>query len=140
LPATAFHTNGRHFGAAGGRARGVPLKSVMTVAMGNLGIVSLRDRPDLVRRRVTATQRSCPAALADPDAAVKALVKITDIPLNAELLKRSLQVFQSLATGTKPVGFTSEEAMRQTLDWLKQHGGVKTDEPATRFCTSEFVG
>jgi NitT/TauT family transport system substrate-binding protein len=123
---------------------------VAAVTFGDLGVPTLgsalithpdtiRDKSDLVRRMVQATQRSWSAALAEPDAAVEALVRAADVPLNPEVLKGSLQVFQSLATGTTPVGSIDEAAMQQTLDLLKRYGGVKTEKPATAFYTNEFV-
>ena len=101
---------------------------------------TIREKPDLVRRMVSATQRSWVAALEDPKAAVQALVKIAETPLNAELLANSLEVFQGLATGAKPTGRTEPSALQQTLDVLKQHGGLKTDRLADAFFTNEFVG
>lgn len=101
---------------------------------------TIREKPDLVRRMVTATQRSWVAALENPKAAVQALVKIAETPLNAELLANSLEVFQGLATGAKPTGRIDPAALQQTLDVLKQHGGLKTDRPADAFFTNEFIG
>ncbi len=101
---------------------------------------TIREKPDLVRRMVTATQRSWIAALEDPKAAVQALVKIAETPLNAELLANSLEVFQGLATGAKPTGRIEPAALQQTLDVLKQHGGLKTDRPADAFFTNDFIG
>lgn len=101
---------------------------------------TIREKPDLVRRMVSATQRSWVAALEDPKAAVQALVKIAETPLNAELLANSLEVFQGLATGAKPTGRIEPSALQQTLDVLKQHGGLKTDRLADAFFTNEFVG
>lgn len=99
----------------------------------------VKDHPDLVARVVKGTQRSWDAALKEPEAAVDALVKISDTPLNSNVLRDGLKVFQGLATNTKPVGFIDAPSMQKTVDLLKQYGNVKTDSPATAFYTNDFV-
>lgn len=99
----------------------------------------IKERPEIVAKMVAATQRSWQAGLQDPDAAVQALVRISDVPLNANVLRDGLKVFQSLATNTQPIGYIDPAAMQQTLDLLRQYGGVKTDLPATAFYTNEFI-
>jgi NitT/TauT family transport system substrate-binding protein len=101
---------------------------------------TIREKADLVRRMVAATQRSWVAAMEEPKAAVQALVKVAETPLNADLLASSLEVFQGLATGAKPTGRVEPAAMQQTLDVLKQHGGLKTDRSADAFFTNQFIG
>jgi NitT/TauT family transport system substrate-binding protein len=128
---------------AGFKAVGITYAELGVPTLGSALIThrdTIRETPGLVRRMVAATQRSWTAALAEPDAAVQALVETADLPLNRELLRDSLGVFQGLATGTKPVGLVDAAAMQRTLDLLKQYGGVKTDLPATAFYTNEFVG
>lgn len=100
---------------------------------------TIKERPDLVAKMIAATQRSWTAGLQDPEAAVQAIVKIADVPLNVNIMREGLKVFQGLATKTQPVGFIDPTAMQKTLDLLKQYGGVKTDLPASAFYTNEFV-
>jgi NitT/TauT family transport system substrate-binding protein len=99
----------------------------------------IKERPDLVAKMVAATQRSWQAGLKDPEAAVQAEVRIAETPLNANVLRDGLKVFQGLATNAQPLGFIDPAAMQKTLDLLKQYGGVKTDLPATAFYTNEFI-
>ncbi len=101
---------------------------------------TIRDNPSLVRRVVAATQRSWQAALQDPGAAVDALVRYAETPVNPAVLRGGLEVFQGLSTRANPIGFIEPAAMQQTLEVLKQHGGVKTDLPASAFYTNEFAG
>jgi len=101
---------------------------------------TIRDNPDLVRRVVAATQKSWQAALDNPDAAVQALIRYAETPVNQEVLRGGLEVFQGLSTRTNPIGFIEPAAMQRSLDLLKQHGGVKTDLPASAFYTNEFAG
>jgi NitT/TauT family transport system substrate-binding protein len=100
---------------------------------------TIKERPDLVRRFVAATQRSWQAALEDPGMAVKALVRYAETPVNEAVLRGGLEVFQGLSTKTNPIGFIEPEAMERSLEMLKKYGGVKTDLPATAFYTNEFA-
>jgi NitT/TauT family transport system substrate-binding protein len=99
----------------------------------------IKERPDLVRKMIAAIQKSWTAGLEDPSAAVQALLKHAEVPLNPSVLRDGLQVFQGLATKTQPVGLIEASAMQKTLDVLRQYGGVKTDLPATAFYTNEFI-
>lgn len=101
---------------------------------------TIKDKRDLVRRVVLATQKSWDAGLKNPEAAVQSLMKISDTPLNVNVLRGGLQVFQGLATNTQPIGYIEPIAMAKSLDLLKQYGNVKTDQPATAFYTNDFVG
>jgi NitT/TauT family transport system substrate-binding protein len=129
------------------RNAGFPAKVITFAEMGvpTLGSAlithadTIKEKAGLVARMVAATQRSWKAGLAEPEAAVQALLKIADTPLNPNILRDGLKVFQGLATNTNPTGYIEPEAMQQTLDLLKQYGGVKTDLPATAFYTNEFV-
>lgn len=129
------------------RNAGFPAKVITFAELGvptlGSGLIThvdvIKERPATVAKMVAATQRSWQAGLQDPDAAVQALLRISEVPLNANVLRDGLKVFQSLATNTQPVGFIEPAAMQQTLDLLKQYGGVKTDLPSTAFYTNEFI-
>jgi len=130
------------------RVAGFPAKCMTYAEMGvaTLGsglmahVDTIKERPDLVGRVVLATRRSWLAALQDPNAAVQALVSIAETPLNPNVLREGLKVFQGLATNTQPVGFIDPAAMQKTVELLKQYGGVKSDMPPTGYYTNEFVG
>jgi len=129
------------------RNAGFPAKVITFAEMGvptlGSGIIThvdnIKERPQTVSKMVAATQRSWQAGLQDPEAAVQALLKVSEVPLNANVLRDGLKVFQSLATNTRPVGYIDPQAMQKTLELLKQYGGVKTDLPATAFYTNEFI-
>lgn len=129
------------------RTAGLKAKSITFAELGvpTLGsalithVDVIKEKPDLVRRMVAATQKSWQAALKDPEAAIRALTRVAETPLNLNLLRDSLLVFQALATNVEPLGRIEPEAMQSTLDLLKQYGGVKTDQPATAFYTNAFV-
>jgi NitT/TauT family transport system substrate-binding protein len=129
------------------RANGFDAKSVTYAELGvsNLGsgvithLDTLKARPDLVQKIVKGVQRSWEAALKEPDAAVRALLKLSETPLNEKVIRDGLHVFQGLTTGSSPTGFMRPEDMVQTLNVMKTYGGVKTDLPATDFYTNQFI-
>lgn len=129
------------------RNAGVPAKfrtfAELGVATLGSGVMThpdvIKERPDLCQKIVQGVQKSWTAALAEPEAAVQALLKNADTPLNENVIRGGLQVFQGLQTNQKPVGFIEPAAMERTLAVLKDYGGVKTDQPATAFYTNEFV-
>jgi NitT/TauT family transport system substrate-binding protein len=129
------------------RNAGVPAKfktyAELGVATLGSGVIThvdtVKERPDLCRKVVAGVQRSWAAAIAEPEAAVQALLKIADMPLNENVLRSSLQIFLGLQTGRAPIGLIEPAAMETTLQVLKQYGGIKTDLPATAFYTNEFV-
>lgn len=129
------------------RNAGFPAKVITFAELGvpTLGsglithVDNIKEHPQTVAKMVAATQRSWQAGLQDPEAAVQALLKVSEVPLNANVLRDGLKVFQGLATNTQPVGYIDPQSMQKTLDLLKQYGGVKTDLSATAFYTNEFI-
>jgi NitT/TauT family transport system substrate-binding protein len=129
------------------RANGFPAKCVTYADLGvpalGSGVIThldtLKERPELVAKIVKGVQRSWQAALAEPDAAVDALMKISTTPLNRKVIRDSLQVFQALGTRTTPTGFMNPADMAKTLDIMKKYGGVKSDLPVTDFYTNQFI-
>ena len=97
------------------------------------------DAPDLAGDS-ERLQRTWQAATEEPEAAVQALVKHAETPLDAKVVRGNLAVFTTLLTGTKPLGMTDPMAMEKNFALLKEYTGFKTDLPATHFYTNEFVG
>ncbi|MBN3763495.1 ABC transporter substrate-binding protein [Burkholderia sp. Ac-20365] len=129
------------------RANGFNAKSLTYAELGapTLGsgvithIDTLKERPELVQKVVKGVQRSWAAALKEPDAAVDALMKVSETPLNVKVIRDGLHVFQGLATNTTPTGYMNPADMEKTLDIMKTYAGVKTDLPATAFYTNQFI-
>ncbi|MCO5090337.1 ABC transporter substrate-binding protein [Bosea sp. (in: a-proteobacteria)] len=129
------------------RNAGVNAKSMSFADMGvktlGSGVMAhpdtVKDKPDLCARMVRAVQKSWEAGLKEPQAAVDALTGFAETPLNGNIIKNGLAVFQGLRTGETPTGFINPASMESTLAVLKQYGGVKTDLPATAFYTNQFV-
>ena len=103
---------------------------------------TIKERPDLVRKVVAASIKGFEDALRDPDAAVKALVKLAPLA-DAEVVRRQLAVDLALlfsaANPQKRVGYGPPEDWQATLELLKKYRGLETSLPATAFYTNEFL-
>jgi NitT/TauT family transport system substrate-binding protein len=133
----------------------IPLKGVPIVDFGyaDLGVntvglcieaseETIAKSPDLVRRFVSATQRSFEAARADPEASIAAGLKVRptmDHDLALAQLKVGLSLIASPHGPDQRVGWMSSEDWDQTLALMKKYQNLKTDEPASAFWTAEFL-
>lgn len=103
---------------------------------------TIKGNPDLIRRFVVATRRAFEAAQADPQAAVRAAMKIKP-ELDPTALKQqmdaSLSKFESPSTKGLPIGVGSEVDWKSTLELLNEFQGIKTDRPASSFFTNDFA-
>jgi len=103
---------------------------------------TIKGNPDLIRRFVLATRKSFEAAIADPQAAVRAAVKVKpELDPNSVLLQMqaSLSKFSSPNTAGLPIGVAAEPDWKSTLDLLNEFQGIKTDRPASSFFTNDFA-
>ena len=103
---------------------------------------TIKANPDLIRRFVLATRKSFEAAIADPQAAVRAAVKVKpELDPNSVLLQMqaSLSKFSSPSTAGLPIGVGAEADWKSTLDLLNEFQGIKTDRPAASFFTNNFA-
>jgi NitT/TauT family transport system substrate-binding protein len=98
---------------------------------------TLQSNADLVRRFVGACQRSYAAAVADPGAAIDALLRTAR--LEREVMLGSLNAIIGLIQDRRRIGFADPAAMQSTLDALKQHRGLNTTQPATAFYTNDLL-
>lgn len=103
---------------------------------------TIKERPDLVRKVVAASVKGFEDAVKDPEAAVKALLKLAPLA-EAEVVRRQLAVDLSLlfskANTQKRIGWGPPEEWEATLEVLKKYRGVETSLPATAFYTNEFL-
>jgi len=103
---------------------------------------TIKSNPDLIRRFVSATRRSFEAAMADPQAAVRAAMKIKP-ELDPNSLKQqmdaSLSKFESPSTKGLAMGVASEVDWKSTLELLTEFQGIKTDRAPGSFYTNDFT-
>ena len=103
---------------------------------------TIKGNPELIRRFVQATRRSFEAAIADPQAAVRAAVKVKpELDPNSvrQQMEASLSKFPSPNTKGLPIGVGAEPDWKSTLDLLNEFQGIKTDRPASSFFTNDFA-
>jgi NitT/TauT family transport system substrate-binding protein len=90
----------------------------------------LAEKPDLVRRFVRATERSWKAAMADPDAAIKAAAKakpgINETVLRAQM-EASFKLIPPPDGAQMAFGVAPASYWDQTLSILTQYQGLKTE-------------
>ena len=102
---------------------------------------TIKNKADLVRRFVKATQRSWDEAKKNPEAAVDATMKVkADLNRNSQLdqLKVDLDLLDSPNSKGR-IGWGDQKDWDGTLALLKQYRDVATDKPWTAFHTNEFL-
>jgi NitT/TauT family transport system substrate-binding protein len=102
----------------------------------------LKDKPDLVKRFVKATQRGWEESIKHPAEAAKIGKK--HFPLAEEhLLKAKFEQVPALlhtdATKGKPIGWMAQSDWEGTISFLKDLVGMKSSEPVTAFYTNDFI-
>jgi NitT/TauT family transport system substrate-binding protein len=103
---------------------------------------TLRDKPDLVKRFVKATNRGWEESVKHPAEAAKIGKK--HFPLAEEhLLKAKFEQVGPLmhtdATMGKPTGWMAQSDWEGTISVLKELAGMKSTEPVTAFYTNDFI-
>ncbi|MBX6328945.1 MAG: ABC transporter substrate-binding protein [Pseudolabrys sp.] len=103
---------------------------------------TIREKPDMVRRFVKATNRGWDESIKNPAEAAKIGKK--HFPHAEEhLLKAKFEAVAPLmhtdATTGKATGWMAESDWDGTLAVLKELSGLKTDEPASAFYTNDFI-
>jgi len=103
---------------------------------------TIRDKPDLVKRFVRATQKSYEAMIAEPQAAAAAVKKLKD-DLKLDSLVNEVADSNRLTLAGMPkgarVGLAEDKDWQQTLDLMKKYRELETTLPATAFYTNEFL-
>jgi NitT/TauT family transport system substrate-binding protein len=102
---------------------------------------TIKNKADLVRRFVKATQRSWEEAKKNPEGAVDATMKVkADLNRNSQLdqLKVDLDLLDSPNSKGR-IGWGDQKDWDGTLALLKQYRDVATDKPWTAFHTNEFL-
>jgi NitT/TauT family transport system substrate-binding protein len=105
-------------------------------------IDTIRDRPGVIRRLVAASVRGFEDAVREPDAAVRAIVRLAPL-VDAATARLQLPVdlafLFSPANVARRIGFGPPEDWQGTLDLLKRYREIDTALPAEAFYTNEFV-
>jgi len=101
----------------------------------------IKSKPDLVRRFVRATAKSWEEAKKHPGEAVDAALKVKpDLNRQSTLAQLGVDIELIDSKNTRGrIGWGAQADWDQTINLLKQHRGLQTDQPWTSFHTNEFV-
>ena len=103
-----------------------------------------KEKPDTVRRLLRGISRSVLASIGNPDAAISALKKAAPLTVKnrkvaLEVLGNALTLLHTENTKSKPLGWMAREDWKQTIDILKEFGGLKNPLPLDSYYTNELV-
>ncbi len=105
---------------------------------------TLRERPDIVRRFVRASQKGFKRALENPQETVEVLLKrapltITNGKTALGVLKGGLLDLHTQRSKGKPIGWMVRGDWKGTLDILSKVGKLKKRLAVERYYTNEFI-
>jgi NitT/TauT family transport system substrate-binding protein len=102
----------------------------------------IQDRPDTVKRFVTASLEGWQYAITDPDESIRILIKHVPL-LDPKVARQQFANMQKLLytrnTEGKPLGWQSREDWIETLDVLERHGGMKGRLAVDEYFTNDFI-
>jgi NitT/TauT family transport system substrate-binding protein len=102
----------------------------------------IQDRPDTVRRFVTASLEAWKYAIANSDESIRILIKhvpLLDPKVARQQFANMLKLLHTKNTEGKPLGWQSRDDWNETLNGLEQHGGMKGRLPVDDYFTNDFV-
>jgi len=103
----------------------------------------LREKPDLVRRFVAATQRGWQTAIDNPDLAAPLVREAFTVPRSDESLRlewtRMMEYTKTPRTKDRPLGWMDAEDWRETQQVLLDAEFLKERLPVERYYTNEFI-
>jgi NitT/TauT family transport system substrate-binding protein len=102
----------------------------------------IKDRPDTVRRFVTATLEGWDHALKNPDEALGILKKhvpLIDPTVARKQFVNMQKLLRTKNTEGKPLGWQSVDDWKETLDVLETFAGMTGRLPVEEYFTNEFV-
>jgi NitT/TauT family transport system substrate-binding protein len=131
-------------------AKGLPVSTLSIADAGinvpGLALITNRDmiakNPDLVRRFITAAQKSLDAVQKDAPGALEALLKRSpslDRAAHLRILELSFPLFHSAASRGRPLAWTPPADIDKAQEILIPFGAVKSRQPIETYFTNEFV-
>lgn len=100
------------------------------------------EKKDVVQRMVNATREALALVQKEPDAAIDALIKVSpnqERQTALEVLKGSLELFDSAASKGKPLGWTPPEDIKHAQDILVQGQMIEKPVPIETYFTNAFI-
>ncbi|MGI9335898.1 MAG: ABC transporter substrate-binding protein, partial [Gammaproteobacteria bacterium] len=108
---------------------------------------TVADKPDLVRRFMTATVKAYKETEADPDAAVASMADIVGGTMAEDegkaqarsVLDVTLSILYSKANKDKVLGLNVASDWDDMLSLMKNYNDLETDKPASAFYTNDYL-
>lgn len=103
---------------------------------------TIKEKPDLVKRFVKATVRSFEAAIKDPEASIKAGLKVKsdlDPALSMAQLKVGLGLMKTEATAKLPTGYFALKDWQDTVELMTKYMALETTLKPDDFFTNDFL-
>jgi NitT/TauT family transport system substrate-binding protein len=101
----------------------------------------LKERPDVLRRLIQATNRGFEDARRNPEEAAAIMLKAFKVPVERDVLVQQVRatVEAAVVPPGKPLGWQSEEMWKTTLDVLIESGSIKEKRPLAEYYTNALV-
>ena len=101
----------------------------------------LKERPDVLRRLIQATNRGFEDARRNPEEAATIMLKAFKVPVERDVLIQQIRATAEAAVAPpgRPLGWQSEEMWKTTLDLLMESGSIKDKRPLAEYYTNTLV-
>lgn len=101
----------------------------------------LKERPDVLRRLIQATNRGFEDARRNPEEAAAIMLKAFKVPVERDVLVQQVRATVEAATAPpgRPLGWQSEELWRSALDLLVESGSIKEKRPLAEYYTNTLL-
>lgn len=101
----------------------------------------LKERPDVLRRLIQATNKGFEDARRNPEEAAGIMLKAFKVPVERDVLVQQVRATVEAATVPpgRPLGWQSEELWKGTLDLLVESGSIKEKRPLAEYYTNTLL-
>ena len=101
----------------------------------------LKERPDVLRRLIQATNRGFEDARRSPEEAAGIMLKAFKVPIERDVLVQQVRatVESSTAVAGRPLGWQSEEMWKSALDHILEGGSIKEKRPLAEYYTNALL-
>ena len=101
----------------------------------------LKERADVLRRLIQATNRGFEDARKNPEEAAAIMLKAFKVPIERDVLVQQIRATVEAATAPpgRPLGWQSEDLWKSTLDHLVESGSIKEKRPLSEYYTNTLL-
>jgi NitT/TauT family transport system substrate-binding protein len=101
----------------------------------------LKERADVLRRLIQATNKGFEDARRSPEEAAGIMLKAFKVPVERDVLVQQVRATVEAATAPagRPLGWQSEELWKSTLDLLVESGSIKEKRPLAEYYTNTLL-